>query len=59
MDTILFTNEVCKLTHLTRQTLHRFAKEGTFPKPSKVARKNAWYKADIDQWLKSQMETGK
>lgn len=44
--------EVERRTGLTRPTIYRRAKEGTFPKPVRLGgNSSAWIESEIDGWL--------
>lgn len=58
-DKLLLTADVEKLTTLTRQTIHKYIIEKSFPKPSKIGNKNAWYESDVIKWIDKQMGKGK
>jgi len=59
VDKIVFTEDVVKITHLARETISRFIKEGKFPKPrTKIGGKNVWWRKDIDNWIDEQMQEG-
>ena len=52
MSGFLRMPEVLKLTGLSRTTIHRMVKAGTFPPPMKLgARAVGWRAADIEEWL--------
>ena len=49
---LLSTKETCKKVSCHRSTLHRWIKQGRFPRPIKAGnRKNLWDPADLDQWI--------
>ncbi len=55
---ILLRDEVMKKLRYTNvSAFHNFFNETTdFPKPFKIGRRNAWYKADVDAWLQNRRE---
>lgn len=57
-DTILYMNDVEKLTQLSRPTIHKYIIEKDFPKPSHIGPKKAWYKSAVVAWLDKQMVQG-
>lgn len=57
-DKILFIDDIQKLTRLSRPTIDKYIKLHTFPKPSKVGPRLAWYESDINNWLSEQMRQG-
>lgn len=49
---ILSTNQVMKLTGLSRPTLFRYQKEGIFPERRKMGKHKVFYRADeIKEWI--------
>jgi len=52
---IIFIKAVTKLTGLHRQSIWRYVKEGKFPKPSKIESRNAWFLADVENWIDFKM----
>lgn len=52
VDRFLRLNEVLHLTGLSRNTVYRRIKEGTFPKQIKIGPNSvAWRQSDIDEWM--------
>jgi len=51
---VLRRPDVEALTGLSRSTIYKFMKDGTFPKAVKIGpRAVGWRRADIDDWLSS------
>ena len=51
---VLRRPDVEALTGLSRSTIYKFMKDGTFPKAVKIgSRAVGWRRADIDDWLSS------
>ncbi|GGB82132.1 transcriptional regulator [Marinobacterium zhoushanense] len=49
--------EVLRLTALSRTTLYRKIKGGTFPRATRLgARSVAWVEEEVQAWIKSRME---
>ncbi len=48
---LLFINQVEAKTSKSRMTLRRWWEAGTFPKPTKIGRENAWLESTIDNWI--------
>ncbi len=56
-DSILRWPQVAKLTNLSRTTIWRMEKEGTFPKRVKIGPHSVgWKSSDIQEWLKTLKE---
>lgn len=53
---ILFRDEVmAKLRYKNVSAFHVFFNTTeSFPKPFKIGSRNAWYRADVDNWLEAQ-----
>lgn len=54
---IMNMEEICKLTSLSKSFIESKMREGTFPIPKKFGSTNRWYKRDIEQWIRENMET--
>ena len=52
---IIFIDTVCKLTGRHKMSIYRYIKAGTFPKPSKIENRNAWFLSDIENWIDEKM----
>lgn len=49
--------ETCREVGLSRTTLWRMVKAGTFPKPVKLSpRRIGWRRADLHAWVESRQE---
>ena len=46
------TQETLIMTQISRTTLHKATKAGTFPKPIKIGKKCVWIEDEIKQWMK-------
>ena len=56
---ILRLPEVARLTGLSKGTIHRRYREGTFPRPLKLGVQSiGWRRKDIDDWLESLPRAG-
>lgn len=53
---ILLIRDVVRMTRLSRRTIQSSIQHGTFPKPFKIANKNAWFESTIVNWLFEQSE---
>ena len=52
MNTLMFADEVQKVTGLSRSTIWRMENDGQFPKRQKISpRRIAWFRSDIESWL--------
>jgi prophage regulatory protein len=59
-DRLLALPEVSRATTLSRTTIWRSVKAGTFPKPVQVsARRVAWPASGIQQWVAGRMSGGR
>ena len=57
--TILRRPEVEDLTRLSKATLYRMIKSGTFPRPIKLGpRAVGWLRQEIDEWVAGCERTG-
>lgn len=55
---LLDRKEVSRLTVLSRSTLYRFIREGTFPAPVQLgARRIAWRQDEVNAWIESRPAT--
>ena len=55
----LSTHEVLNLTHFSRYTLHRYVRDGKFPKPHEVGRRTKmqyYCITEVQTWLKENSE---
>lgn len=58
--TILRRKQVEARTGLSRSTIYAFISEGVFPKPINLGnRAVGWIEAEINEWLKSCIETSR
>ena len=56
---ILRLPEVARLTGMSKGTIHRRYREGTFPRPLKLGVQSiGWRRKDIDDWLESLPRAG-
>ncbi|WP_419622117.1 helix-turn-helix transcriptional regulator [Thiolapillus sp.] len=46
------TQETLVMAQISRTTLHKAVKAGTFPKPIKIGKKCVWIEDEIKQWMK-------
>ncbi|WP_419582327.1 helix-turn-helix transcriptional regulator [Thiolapillus sp.] len=46
------TQETLIMAQISRTTLHKATKAGTFPKPIKIGKKCVWIEDEIKQWMK-------
>lgn len=54
---LLTTREVISTTSLSRSSIHRKIKDGTFPKPIAITKqRRAWRQSDIEQWINDGVE---
>jgi len=54
---ILKINEVVKKCHMSRATIYKKAKEGTFPKPIKLSeRSSGWIESEINEWIENRIK---
>jgi prophage regulatory protein len=57
LEKILNVKEVCKLTGLSRTTIWRRQREGSFPTSKKISTHRAGFlSADIDSWIRAVRE---
>ncbi|OBW95203.1 helix-turn-helix transcriptional regulator [Gallibacterium salpingitidis] len=49
---IMTAKDVTDLTGITIQTLRKQYKQGKFPKPTKIGKKEFWHKDIINQFLR-------
>ena len=50
-DSILLTvREVCELLRISRTSIHRMVKAGTFPPPVHVGRSPRWRRDVVEDW---------
>ena len=53
-DRLLSVKAVCEIRDCSRITLWRHVKEGMFPKPLRIGKRNIKFlKSDVDRWLAS------
>ena len=53
LDGFLRMREVLALLRVSRSTLNRWIREGTFPRPVKLGKRAVrWRRSDIEGWLK-------
>lgn len=53
-------DEVVQKCHLSRATIYKKAKEGTFPKPIKLSeRASGWLESEVNEWILSRIEESK
>lgn len=56
-DPLMTRREVCARLRISRPTLDRMVREGTFPAPARVTeRVHRWRAADVDAWLADRIE---
>ncbi len=48
---VITLRAVLQKTSLSRPTIYRLIKKGTFPPPRKVGTRSVWEEAAIDRWL--------
>lgn len=54
---ILKINEVVQKCNLSRATIYKKVKEGTFPKQIKLSeRSSGWLESEVNQWIESRVE---
>ncbi|WP_419642043.1 helix-turn-helix transcriptional regulator [Thiolapillus sp.] len=46
------TQETLVMAQISRTTLHKAVKAGTFPKPIKIGKKCVWIEDEIKEWMK-------
>ena len=46
------TQETLIIAQISRTTLHKARKAGTFPKPVKIGKKCVWIDSEIKQWMR-------
>ena len=46
------TQETLVMAQISRTTLHKATKAGTFPKPIKIWKKCVWIEDEIKEWMK-------
>ena len=52
------TQECCKITGFSRQTIYNLVKAGKFPKPIKLGwRANSWLYEDIQKWIEDKIKS--
>ena len=47
----LTTKETLALAQISRTTLHKARKAGTFPQAIKIGKKSVWIRSEIEQWM--------
>ena len=56
---ILRLPEVMRLTGLSKATIHRRCRDGTFPEPVRLGPQSiGWWRAEILEWLESLQRAG-
>lgn len=45
------TQETLVMAQISRTTLHKATKAGTFPKPIKIGKKCVWIDSEIKKWM--------
>lgn len=54
---ILKINEVVQKCNLSRATIYKKIKEGTFPKQIKLSeRSSGWLESEVDEWIQSRIK---
>lgn len=54
---ILKINEVVQKCNLSRATIYKKVKEGTFPKQIKLSeRSSGWLELEVNQWIESRVK---
>lgn len=54
---ILKIDEVVQKCHMSRATIYKKAKEGTFPKQIKLSeRSSGWLESEINDWIQNRIE---
>lgn len=54
---ILKINEVVQKCNLSRATIYKKVKEGTFPKQIKLSeRSSGWLESEVNQWIESRVK---
>ena len=43
--------ELVETLGVTRQTIHRWVKDGKFPAPNHINRSTFWLRDDVEKWL--------
>ena len=46
------TQETLVMAQISRTTLHKAVKAGTYPKPIKIGKKCVWIEDEIKEWMK-------
>ncbi len=46
------TQETLLIAQISRTTLHKATKAGTFPRPVKIGKKCVWIDSEIKQWMR-------
>ena len=55
IDGLLDTDDVLRLTKISRSTLWRFRREGSFPEPQRIGmRKLMWRRSAVEAWIAAQ-----
>lgn len=52
LDRIVKIKEVCQITALSKSSVYKQEKEGTFPKRLKIGGNVGWRMSDIQEWIK-------
>lgn len=58
-ESVLFLDDIKRMTRLSEPTITKYIKAGKFPKPSKIGPRNAWWKTEVLAWIESQMNGAK
>jgi predicted DNA-binding transcriptional regulator AlpA len=49
-------DEAEEISHLERTSIWRRCKAGTFPAPRYLGARRFWWRSELEQWLRSEME---
>ncbi|OXS99094.1 hypothetical protein B7H23_12885 [Notoacmeibacter marinus] len=59
-ETVSFCSiaETCEITSLSRPTIWRLVRDGTFPRPVALTdRRNAFVRSEVNAWLRERIES--
>ncbi len=57
-ERLLRRDEVLRLTGLSKSTLNKMVKEGTFPAPVRIGeRAVAWRESEVLEWIRTRQKT--